>query len=270
MEKIGLIAGSDELPLVFARGAAEDGKHVVVAAFRGHTSPEIEKLADTRWLDSVNPAKILEIFTNAGVRRLAMEGKLPHSIVLSGGSEAIEAASLMEGAPDLQTQSILGRAAGFLEALGIEVMDARTYLEPVLFPDGVLTEREPDGRENADISFGAAVLKKIGAADIGQAVVVKNRVVLAVEAIEGTDAAIKRGAELGGAGVVVVKTAKPGQDMRFDLPVVGEGTIRTMADCGASALAAEAANTVLLNRESVFEKARAAGITISGFYPWKR
>jgi UDP-2,3-diacylglucosamine hydrolase len=264
MEKIGLVAGSDELPLIFADEAAKDGKEVVAIAFRGYTSPGIVQKARTYWIESVNAEEVLEILKKEQIKSLAMEGKLPHSLVLSGGKSDPASSVLLDRNGDLQTQTILRRAAELLKIMGIEVMDARTYLEPVLCPEGRITNRVPDESEQADIEFGKSVLEKIGSADIGQLVAVKNGVVLAVEAIEGTDEAIKRGAALGGPGIVVVKTAKPMQDMRFDLPVIGERTIRTMADCGAGTLGAESGKTVLLNREEVIRLADKSGITIIG------
>ncbi len=264
MEKLGLIAGSDELPLVFAAEARKDGREVVAIAFRGYTSPELDSLAETYWLETVNVQEVLSILNKAGIRSLAMEGRIPHSLVLSEESTDSGSLSILDNLKDLQTQSILRKAAGFLDAMGITVIDARTYLGPVLCPRGVLTDRKPDERENLDIEFGKSVLEKIGPADIGQLVVIKNRVVLAVEAIEGTDEAIARGGALGGAGTVIVKTAKPGQDMRFDLPVIGERTVAAMSECSAAALAVESGKTVLLNRERMLGLADKSGITIVG------
>lgn len=263
-EVIGLIAGSDELPLVFADEAVKDGKHVVAVAFSGYTSPEIESRAETYWMDSINISSVLGILSEKGIRRIALEGKLPHSLVLSGENVDSDTMLMLGAAKDLQTQTILKRVAVLLRGVGIDVMDARTYLDPVLCPAGALTGRAPNTAEAIDIEFGRSILQKIGSADIGQMVVLKSRVVLAVEAIEGTDEAIKRGAELGGPGVVVVKMTKPGQDMRFDLPVIGERTIKTMAACGAGALAVESGKTVLLNRKTAVELADRSGITIAG------
>ena len=264
MDKIGLIAGSDELPLIFADEAAKDGKHVVAIAFRGYTSSELDSRAQTYWLDTVNVAEVLNILRKEGIDSLAMEGRLPHSLVLAEKDMDSGAAGMLDSVRDFQTQTILGRAAGFLQELGITVLDARTYLGPVLCARGTLTGLKPDDSQLLDIEFGKGILEKIGPADIGQLVAVKNRTVLAVEAIEGTDAAIKRGGELGGAGVEIVKMAKPGQDMRFDLPVIGERTIKTMAACRAGALAVEAGKTVLLDRDSVIGLADKHGITIVG------
>lgn len=264
MEKLGLIAGSDELPLVFADEARKDGKAVVAIAFKGYTSPELDSLAKTYWLETANVPEVLSILNKEGIKSLAMEGKIPHSLVLSEENMDSGALSMLDGVKDFQTQSILRRAAGFLGGVGINVIDARTYLGPVLCPSGVLTGREPDEREKLDMEFGKSVLRKIGSADIGQLVVVKNRVVLAVEAIEGTDEAIARGGALGGAGTVIVKTAKPGQDMRFDLPVIGERTVAAMSGCLAGALAVESGKTVLLNRRKMLALADKSGITIVG------
>ncbi len=264
MEKIGLIAGSDELPLVFAAGAAKANKAVVAIAFKGYTSREIEALARTYWLDGVNVGEVLEILNKEDIKSVVMEGKIPHSIVLSEESVDSGTMAVLDHVRDFQTQTILGRAASFLETLGITVMDARTHLEPVLCPRGNLTARAPSENEQREIEFGIEILNTLGPADIGQLVAVKNRVVLAVEAIEGTDEAIKRGAELGGEGVVIVKMAKPNQDMRFDLPVIGERTIKIMSDYGVKAIAVESGKTVILNREKVIKLADADGIALIG------
>jgi UDP-2,3-diacylglucosamine hydrolase len=264
MDRIGLIAGSDELPLVFADEAAKDGKSVVAVAFKGYTSPKIDSKAKTYWLDSINIGEVLDILRKEQIKSVAMEGKIPHSILLSGNNIGTGTAAMLGRVKDFQTQTVLKRAAGFLEGLGIAVMDARTYLSPVLCPEGSLTKRQATDAEKADIEFGVRILSEIGSADIGQLVAVKNRVVIAVEAVEGTDEAIKRGALLGGDGVVIVKMSKPGQDMRFDLPVIGIGTLKTMADCGVSVLAVESKKTVVLNKSTVIDFADNLGITISG------
>ncbi len=264
MDRIGLIAGGDELPLVFADEAAKDGKSIIAIAFKGYTSPEIDSRAKTYWLDSINTGDVLNILQKEGIKSIAMEGKIPHSILLSENNIDSGTASMLGRVKDFQTQTVLKRAAGFLEGLGIAVIDARTYLAPVLCPKGSLTKRQATEAEKADIEFGVRILAEIGSADIGQLVAVKNRVVIAVEAIEGTDEAIKRGALLGGDGVVIVKMSKPGQDMRFDLPVIGSGTLKTMADCGVSVLAVESGKTVVLNKKAVIDFADNLGITIAG------
>lgn len=263
-EIIGLIAGSEELPLVFADEAARDGKRVFAVAFRGYTAPEIDAKAETYWIDSIDISVVLDLLAEKGIKRIALEGKLPHSLVLSGENVNSDTMSLLRAARDLQTQTILKQVAGLLQGIGVDVMDARTYLGPVLCPKGILTRRPPSEAEMLDIEFGRSVLEKIGPADIGQLVVLKNRAVLAVEAIEGTDEAIKRGAELGGPGTVIVKMTKPGQDLRFDLPVIGQKTIRTMAACGAGVIAVESGKTVLLNRASVVELSDKSGISVAG------
>ncbi len=262
MKKIGLIAGSDELPLIFAREAVREGEEVVAIAIEGYTSPEIEKITKTYWIKVPELNKLIEIFKTEKMHHAVMEGKIPQSIIFSQLDFDEKTKTILKKVRNKQTQSLLKGVADELEKEGISLMDARSYLNSVLAVNGILTRREPAENEWIDIEFGKNVLKVIGSLDVGQSVVVKNQAILAIEAIEGTDFAIQRGATLGRGEAVVVKMAKPGQDMRFDLPVIGEKTIETMSEYGAVILAIEAGKTVILSKQKAIEKANTANISI--------
>ncbi len=264
MDKIGLIAGSGPLPVTFAEEAGKNGKNVVAIAFEGYTLAEIEKKARTCWLKTVRVSEVIRILKEEGIAQLAMQGKLPQSMVFAVEKMDSQARAIIEGAGNRSGRAILGKAADLLESMGITVLDARTYLEDILCAEGPLTLRRPNEEERADIGFGIEVFKKIAPAEIGQCIVVRNRVVLAVEAAEGTDEAIRRGARLGDKNVVVVKMAGEGRDMRFDVPVVGLKTLETMSECKAGTLAVEAGRTFLLNREETVGYANERSIAIIG------
>lgn len=261
-KRIGLIAGSDSLPLVFAEEARKCGTEVVAVAIEGFTSIDIDSKARTYWIKPGELGKITDIFLAEKIGRVAMQGKVPQSIIFSNLKFDRKAKLILDRVKNRQTQSLLKAVADELAAHGIGLMDARTYLEPVLAVKGVLTQCEPKENEWADIEFGANVLRVIGSLDIGQSVVVKGQAILAIEAIEGTDAAIQRGTILGKGKAVVVKMAKPGQDLRFDLPVIGEKTVATMSECGADVLAIESGKTVILEKLEVVKKADASNVCI--------
>jgi DUF1009 family protein len=263
MKKIGLIAGSDELPLIFAKEAIRDGKAVVAVAIEGYTSPEIEKITKTYWIKAPELGKLIEIFKAEKIHHAVMEGKIPQSIIFSQLDFDEKTIAILKKVKNKQTQSLLKGVADELEKEGINLMDARRCLNSVLAVKGTLTRREPGKNEWMDIKFGKNVLKVIGSLDVGQSVVVKNQAILAIEAIEGTDSAIRRGAILGRGEAVVVKMAKPEQDMRFDLPVIGEKTIETMSEYGAVVLAIEAGKTVVLSKQKVIEEADKLNISIA-------
>lgn len=263
MKRIGLIAGSGELALIFAREAIKDGEEVVAIAMEGYTSSEIEKITKTYWIKAGEFNKLVEILRAEKIKYAVMEGKIPQSIIFSDLNFDDRTKAILSNIKNKQTQSLLKAVADELEKEGISLIDARTHLDSILAVKGVLTEREPVANELADIEFGKNVLSAIGSLDAGQSVVVKNQAILAIEAIEGTDSAIQRGAILGRGGAVVVKMAKPEQDMRFDLPVVGEGTVETMSEYGAVVLAIEAGNTIILNKDKAIEKANSSNISIA-------
>jgi len=262
VEKLGLIAGSGPLPLLSAR-EAKKGAGIAAVALSGHTSPELEGLVDTIcWVKLGELDRAVRFLLSEGVRQAVMTGKIPQSVLLNRNGFTREAASLLSGLGSKQTEAVLRAVAEELQRRGIELVDGRKYLSTALAKKGTLTPRRPTKGELRDIEFGKMIVKDIGRLDIGQAVVVKGGIVLAVEAIEGTDEAIKRGASLGGEAVVVVKMSKPQQDMRFDIPVVGETTLRLLREVKAAVLAVEAEKTVIIDKEQSLKIAAEAGICV--------
>jgi UDP-2,3-diacylglucosamine hydrolase len=262
---IGLIAGNGSLPRLFARAARAKGFSVVAAAHRGETDPALAGEVDAlTWVRVGQVARIQRVLHTAGVREA----------VLAGGFRRMRAVAELR--PDrglfrvvarlrsVRDDALLRAVAEEFAAAGIQIVSAVPYLQEVLAPPGRLAGPPLDERTRRDVSLGSEVAAALGRADVGQTVVVKDGHVLALEAVEGTDACIRRGASLGGRGVVVVKRLKPGQDERFDLPAVGPATLEVMAEVGARALAVEAGKTLLLDGKQLLAAADRAGITLVG------
>ncbi len=268
MAAIGLIAGNGTLPRLFARAARARGLSVVVVAHRGETDPTLAAEVDAfSWVRVGQLARMQRILQQAGVVEA----------VLAGGFRRMRAVAELR--PDFGLVRVLARlrsirddvflraVAEDFEAHGIRIVSAASYLTELLAPAGRLAGPELDKRTARDVELGGEVAAALGRADVGQTVVVKDGHVLALEAVEGTDACIRRGALLGGPGVVVVKCLKPGQDERFDLPAVGPATLDVMAEVGARALAVEAGKTFLLEAERLVAVADKAGITVVAVEP---
>jgi UDP-2,3-diacylglucosamine hydrolase len=263
MQKIGLIAGNGEFPLEFAKAAKRQGLTVVAVAHEGETQPELAQWTDTIvWIKVGQLGKLIKAFQEHGVRDVLMAGGIKKTRLFDGGLPDLRGAALLARMLAKKDDSILRAVAEELESEGITVRESTLYLDSLLAPPGVLTKRKPSKDEWKDIAFGWQMAKEIGRLDIGQTVVVKDQAVLAVEAIEGTDEAIRRGGKLCREGAVVVKICKPQQDLRFDLPATGLQTVRSMAEVKASCLAIEAGRTIMIQQEAVLNEANAAGITI--------
>lgn len=264
MQTIGLIAGNGNFPIEFAKAAKAKGYAVVAVAHEGETLPELEQLADTVvWIKVGQLGKLIKAFKDRGVRDVLMAGGITKTRLFSGALPDLRGAALLARMVAKKDDSILRAVAEELESDGITVRESTLFLDNLLAPAGVLTRRKPSKDELKDIAYGWQLAKEIGRLDIGQTVVVKDLAVLAVEAIEGTDEAIRRGGRLCREGAVVVKICKPQQDLRFDLPATGLRTIETMREVKASCLAIEAGKTIMIERDAVLAAANAAGIAIA-------
>jgi UDP-2,3-diacylglucosamine hydrolase len=263
--KIGIVAGGGQFPLLFARAARQEGRQVVVVAHEGESRTDLAAVADKLyWIKLGQLGKIIRYFKKEEVREAVFLGTITKTRIFRDIRPDWRGLSLWRKIDVRHDDSILRAIAGELEKEGILVRESTLYLKQLLFPRGVLTRKGPSASQMEDIRFGWQVARAIGAQDIGQCVVVRDRTVLAVEAIEGTDATIRRGGLLAGGQAVVVKVKKPDQDSRFDLPAIGLQTIATMQEAGAALLAVETGQALLFDGEEVMRQADAAGIAIVG------
>jgi len=264
-ERIGLIAGNGRFPIIFSDNARKMGIHVCAVAHVGETEPELERHVDRiHWIKIGQLNKLIRAFKEDGVHRVVMLGGIKKTHVFTTVRPDFRALALAARLALWKDDDILREIAAELEREGITICDSTFGLEGILVEEGPLTSRQPSKKEWEDIRYGWDVAHEIGRLDIGQCVVIKDRVVVAVEAVEGTDGAIKRGGELAQDGAVVVKRSKPQQDLRFDLPAIGPRTIEVMASVKAAVLAVEAGRTVMLDRELVIQKAQACHIAVVG------
>lgn len=264
-ERLGLIAGNGRFPIIFADNARKLGYHVSAVAHEGETDPELANHVDRiHWIKIGQLNKLINAFKDDQVHQAVMLGGIKKTHVFTTVRPDFRTLALATRLALWKDDDILRELAKELEKEGITICESTFGLEGILAEEGALTTRKPSEKEWEDIRYGWEVAHDIGRLDIGQCVVVKDRVVVAVEAVEGTDEAIKRGGQLAKDGAVVVKRCKPQQDLRFDLPAVGPRTIDIMASVNASVLALEAGRTILLDRDLMLEKAKAARIAVVG------
>jgi UDP-2,3-diacylglucosamine hydrolase len=267
-EKIGLIAGKGQFPLLFAEAAQQRGLEVVAVAHRGETDPNLESLVhQCQWLFVGQVGKLIRAFKGAGVTRAVMAGGVSRGRLFRDFRPDFRALAIVRRAGAGHDDRILRGLAAELEQEGIAIVSPLLYLDELLAQPGPLSRRRPTAAELEDIDYGFTIAKEVGRLDLGQCVVVRRQVVTALEAIEGTDDAIRRGGRLGGKGAVVVKVSKPGQDMRFDQPTVGKNTIEVMQEVQAGVLAVEAGTTLIFDREEMLALADKAGIAVWGVAP---
>ena len=263
--RIGVIAGNGRFPIIFADNARKMGLQVYAVAHGGETEPELEQHVDRiHWVKIGQLNKLINAFKADGVRNVVMLGGIKKTHVYSHARPDFRVLALATKLALWKDDDILRALAAELEKDGITICESTFGLEGILVEEGTLTSRQPTKKEWVDIRYGWDVAKETGRLDIGQCVVIKDRVVVAVEAVEGTDEAIKRGGELAKDGAVVVKRSKPQQDLRFDLPAVGPRTIEVMQSVKASVLAVEAGRSVMLDREVLLRTAEEAGIAVVG------
>lgn len=264
MEKIGLIAGGGDFPVLFANVARKKGLELVCVALKDEASPALEDLVNKiYWVGLGEVKKTIEILRSEDIKKAVMLGKVTKTKFFKNRPAIDEGGDLLlKLAQDKRDLTLLKTAARVLRLYGIRLVSCLICLKENLARKGCLTLREPTKREWEDIYFGFKIAKRLSDLDIGQTVVIKEKVILAVEAIEGTDEAIKRGGELGAGDVVVVKTARPNQDIRFDIPVIGPDTIRSLIEARASVLALEKNKTLVTEKELLTRLANDANISI--------
>jgi hypothetical protein len=257
MEKIGLIAGNRKFPLLFAQKAKELGYYIVSIAIKGDTSRRLKDYVDKiYWIRVEEFNELFKIFKQEGVVKIVMAGQVNPAHLFNARVNAhADIKDLMENIKDKRADTIFGYIADKLEEGGFELLDSTFPVKELLPHKGILTKRQPDFNEWQDIYFGAEIAKEMGFLDIGQTVAVKNKAVVAVEALEGTDALIRRAGKIARNGAVIVKVSKPNQDMRFDIPVVGLRTVKNLVKSGASVLAIEAEKTLFIDRKEALRLA---------------
>ena len=263
-ESVGMICGKGVYPFEFARSARAQGvKKLSAVAFKGETRPAIRDLVDElHWVRVGQLTPFLEAFKTSGVSQAVMVGQItPTALFRMRPDKAL--LDLLGSLKEKNAETIFGAVGDKLKEVGVELSPASMFMSANMPEPGLLSKRAPTEREQLDIELGLKVAKTTSDLDIGQTVVVKEGTILAVEAFEGTDKAIRRAGKLGGAGAVVIKVAKPGHDMRFDIPVVGTRTLKTLKKAGISAIAVEAGRTILLEREAIMNMANEQGLSFS-------
>jgi len=264
MEKIGLIAGNRRFPIIFSEAAKKMNYYIVAVAIRGDTSYKLRKYVDKIYWISLNEfRKLSEIFKNEGITKIVMVGQIsPHRLFSKEIDKDEELKNILNAIKDKKADTIFGAIAERLKGLGFELIDSTTFIEDLLPQKGTLTRREPTFSEWEDIYFGLDLAKEIAYLDIGQTVAVKNKAIVAVEALEGTDKLIRRAGQITPGGLAVVKVSKPNQDMRFDIPVVGLNTVKNIIKAKVNCLAIEAGKTIFLDKEASIALADKKGISM--------
>ena len=270
---LGLIAGNGRFPFLVLDAARSAGYDVTVIALKEEAFPDLESVAGRppvaalEWVSLGHLGKWLKILKAAGVTRAVMAGQVKHTKLFSDIVPDLTALNVLRKLKSRNTDAIISAVADFLSDNGIELVNSTAFLTPLLAKAGVLTERAPTDEERSDLEFGYRIADSIAGLDIGQTIAVKSAAVVAVEAMEGTDLVIARAGQLAGSGVRIIKVAKPNQDMRFDVPVVGVSTIEAMKDAAATVLSVDAGKTLMIDGDAIYRAADAAGITIVGRVP---
>jgi DUF1009 family protein len=263
LDSLGIIAGSGRYPVLLLEGARQAGvKRVVSACFEGETDPEFAKACDTvEWMRVGQMGRLIKFLQASGVKQAIMAGQIAPSNLFNLRPD-MKALVMLAKLRERNAESIFGAIADELMAVGIELLNATTFLEDSLATPGHLGGPAPTRQQISDIEYGFGIAKEVSRLDIGQTVVVKKGTVLAVEAFEGTNKAIQRGGELGRGDAVMVKVSKPQQDLRFDVPVIGEKTLETAKAAGISVIACEAGKTLLLDRAKLIQHASQLKLTL--------
>jgi UDP-2,3-diacylglucosamine hydrolase len=264
--KYGLIAGNGRFPFLVLDAARAQKYEMVVAAIKEETFPEIAQQASAiEWMGIGQLGRLIKFFKRQSVTHAIMAGQVKHTQIFSNSIPDLRMFKLLARLATKNTNSLIGAVADELASEGIELVDSTVFLKPLLAPLGTLTERQPTDSERADIEYGREVAREVARLDLGQTIVVSDRAVVAVEAMEGTDATVLRAGTLSrGRPLTVIKVAKPNQDMRFDVPVVGLPTIQTMIKAGATALSITSDKTLIFDREEMLSLANVHKICVIG------
>ena len=268
--RIGLIAGNGQFPFLALDAARSLGHDVTVVAIREEADPSMEAAAAAgrpaafHWVSLGQLGRCIDILKRANVTRALMAGQVKHTRIFSGIVPDLTLLSVLRRLRTRNTDALISAVADVLGTHGIQLVDSTAFLDPLLARSGTLTERAPSDEERGDLAFGYRMADAIAGLDIGQTIAVRQRAVVAVEAMEGTDEVIARAGRLAGAGFCVIKVAKPNQDMRFDVPVIGVPTIEALRAAGATVLSVDARRTVVLDGDRVFEAANGAGVSVVG------
>lgn len=266
---LGLIAGNGRFPFLVLDAARAQGHDVTIVALNEETFPDLNDAAarhgtPIHWISIGQLGTCISLLKEAGVTRAVMAGQVKHTRIFGGIVPDWTALQVLRHLTSRNTDGLIGAVANVLRDNGIDLTDSTALLTPLLATAGVLTRRAPTSDEQKDFEFGWRIADAIAGLDIGQTIAVKDQAVVAVEAMDGTDEVIGRAGRLAGPGVCVIKVAKPTQDMRFDVPVVGVATIQSMRAAGASALSVDAGKTLMIDGDAVFAAADEAGIAIHG------
>jgi hypothetical protein len=262
---LGLIAGNGRFPFLVAEAARRAGRRVVAVAVKEETSPELAATVDEiHWVGLGQLGRCIEVLRAAGVSEAVMAGQVQHRRIFSGIVPDLTLAGVLVRLAVKNTDSLIGGVADALGREGITLLASTALLGDQMATAGAMSRRKPGSDERRDIAYGVKVARTLSAVDLGQTVVIKDRAAVALEAMEGTDEVIRRAGRLAGPGTTVVKLAKPRQDMRFDVPVVGVRTLEAMREAGARTLAVEAGRTLLIDRAAVLAAADEAGLAIWG------
>lgn len=274
--RLGLIAGNGRFPFLVLDAARGAGYDVTVIALKEETFPDIAASAakpvgaseaEVHWISLGQLGTCIELLKRAGVTQAVMAGQVKHTKLFSDIMPDLTLMGVLMRLRAKNTDALIAGVADVLRDRGIELLDSTAFLAPLVAREGVITSRAPTDEERADLAFGYTIADAIAGMDIGQTIAVKSSAVVAIEAMEGTDAVIARAALLAGRGVRIVKVAKPNQDMRFDVPVVGVATIEAMKAAGATALSVDAGKTLMIDGEAIVRAADAGGIAIVGRSP---
>jgi len=269
LARIGIIAGNGRFPFLALQGARSLGHDVTIVAVKEEAFPELEQAArdasaSFHAVSLGHLGKCIKILRQEGVSQAVMAGQVKHAKIFSGIVPDLTLLSVLTKLKARNTDALISAVAEVMRGQGIELLNSTVFLQPLLAAEGTLTRRAPSDEEAQDFAFGYAIADTIAGLDIGQTIAVKAKAVVAVEAMEGTDEVIARAGRLAGGGVRIVKVAKPNQDMRFDVPVVGVATIEAMAQAGATAMSIDAGRTLVIDGPKVFAAADNAGISVVG------